>query len=185
MSPSASGQDNGAQEDRGVQDGGYLPMPEHFFGFWEAYSRSRVNVGMNILPSGIIEDRRDDVTGKLETTHYYKVFHIKDDVIYLIVRKEESAESVDEEMPHLTADIRADILAPQWSYWRLSTEPFARGKYTMLNYATQGCHLSEDDWDIPASTHWTRLQGKDCLGGFRSTFANRSAFTQDIVHQGR
>ena len=168
-----------AQDSKGVQDNGYLPMPEHFFGFWEAYSRSRVNVGMNILPGGIIENRRDDAVGKLEDTNFYKVFHIEDGVVYLIVRREYSAESIDQEMPHLTAEKRADILAPQWRYWRLSTKPSDIGSYTLLKYATQGCDLSEEDWDLPASTHWTRLQGKDCLGGFRATFRNRSTLARD------
>ncbi|MBI4030568.1 MAG: hypothetical protein HY370_02735 [Proteobacteria bacterium] len=64
-------------------------MPDRFLGWWDtSKDPRRADVGMRILPGGIIEHRVHDPGGELTMRDEYKILSVEGNTVYLALRRE-------------------------------------------------------------------------------------------------
>ncbi len=148
-----------------VQDNGYLPMPEEFLGYWRPRGRTSGIVGIDVKRDGVIEYRIHDETEELLTTLHYKVFHIEDGYVYMVVK----------EVDH---DPETTLINPRWKYIRYIIDPPHTNPDDTVWVTRQHCDLSEKDLHVPAHIHWERLQNNICEYDRNNLFQNLNTYTR-------
>jgi len=140
-------------------DLGYLPMPEKYLGYWGPYSRGTANVGLDVTPEEILW--KDDGTDFVKYIHRYKVFHIDDEYAYAIIEEYTTPQWVEqlvEMVPNATKD--EWYAGPVYTYERYNIR--ADRPHPLLIVKTSYCKLTEEDWNLPASIHWQRVEEEYC-----------------------
>lgn len=135
-----------------------IAMPKEFLGYWEPYSKSTANVGLDIRPDGVINRLSNDKKREILTSGQYRIIKIENGYVFLITR-EEDGEYFRKASPKDNHD-------PYYQYIMLHQNWEEIGHFYRLTVAEPGMdythlHITETEWNQPIQFHLQRIKGFD------------------------
>lgn len=135
-----------------------LAMPKEFLGYWEPYSKSAANVGLDIQPGGIISHLSNDKKREVLTLGQYRVIKVEKGYVFLVIR-EEDGEYYRKISPKDNHD-------PHYHYVMLRQNWEDIGRFHRLTVEEPGLDytdldITEKEWEKPIQFHFDRIRDFD------------------------